>query len=763
MNAAGSQVCSSVALPSAASEGRTERPGSEVDFLRALVDASREAIAVVGIEGTFRYASPAMEHLLSMDLDQTLLQAEIRRMTASGGRRSHVVVRIAERDAPPRLVRLDLTDETANEHLQGIVVVASGVDEAMAAEAELRQVREAEAIVARISGRFANSSLDETERDLRVSLRELCEFGDIQRTMIWSLDDLQRMLVPIDEQHRDGVDAVDEKTPNLPLAFLRSIAPRLVEGTTVEATQDNEHAALIRAIEVPGADQVHKVTFIPMRVSGGLTGLLTLNGPTDGYDWPQHTLANLRTIAEVFANALARRGAERALSHQALHDPLTGLPNRSLLLDRLGHALARSSRNGQNVTVMLIDLDGFKDVNDTLGHAAGDELLKTVSHRLLDTLRDSDSVARLGGDEFVVVAETATDELNAKMIAGRILENLRAPIDVGGQSVTVTGSLGMVLANASLDHTLDPGTLLRKADIAMYRAKTGGRDRIEIFSEEMEDRIRRRFELLDELRRAVDQGELIAWYQPIIDVATGRLSSFEALVRWMHPTRGIIPPLDFIELAEGSGLVHDLGRQVLDQAVHQLTHWRSIGEVSDSITISVNVSVRQLLSFSFVDVVRETLERHRLPAHLLHLELTESVFADRHLVTGPLLRLRDLGVRVSIDDFGTGYSSLSYLRDLPIDCLKIDRSFIQGLGTDRRDNALVGAVVGMANELGLQVVAEGVETMEQLAQLERLGCNLAQGFLFGRPEPALHAFPAGEVSAADGPPSNQRGAPAPVT
>ena len=733
----------------------------EVEFLRALVDASQEAIAVLGVDATVRYASPGMRLLLSANsdesataavgtsldvADQSLLRTELARMVASGARRAQLMVCIADADEQSRPVRFDLVNETANEHIRGVVVVARGVNDVMAAEDELRQVRVAESVVSRISGRFANSSLDETERDLRVSLRELCDFGDIQRAMVWGLDDLQRMLVPIDEQHRDGVDPLDGKTPNLPLALLRSLAPRLLEGTTVEATHENDHAALIRAIEVPG-DPIRTITFIPMLVSGRLTGLLTLNGPSEGYEWPQHTLATLRTVAEVFANALARRGAERALSHQALHDPLTGLPNRSLLLDRLGHALARSSRSAQNVTVMLIDLDGFKDVNDTLGHAAGDELLRTVSRRLTDTLRETDSVARLGGDEFVVVAETATDELNAKMIAGRILESLRAPIDVGGQSVTVTGSLGMVLANASLDHTLDPGTLLRKADIAMYRAKTGGRDRIEIFSEEMEERIRRRFELLDELRRAVDNGELIAWYQPIIDVATGRLSSFEALVRWMHPTRGIIPPLDFIELAEGTGLVHELGRQVLDQAVHQLTHWRRIGEVEDTITISVNVSVRQLLSFSFVDVVRETLERHSLPAHLLHLELTESVFADRHLVTGPLLRLRDLGVRVSIDDFGTGYSSLSYLRDLPIDCLKIDRSFIQGLGTDRRDNALVGAVVGMANELGLQVVAEGVETVEQLAELERLGCNLAQGFLFGRPEPALHAFPAGEVAA----------------
>ena len=727
---------------------------SEVDFLRALVDASQEALTVVGSDGTVLYASPGVETLLGYSAsdhvgaasstnvhleDQPLVRVEMARMVRTGVKRSQLVVRIKHRDGSIRPVRFDIVNERGNPHIDAFLFIARDIQDTLATEDELRSARAAESVLSRVSARFASSSLDETERDLRASLDELCAFGEIQRAMLWVLDDLERLFVPIDEQHAVGVVGLDGQTPDLPVALVRTLCPQLLDGEIVEATHRSRYAPLVEAIEVPGIDPIQRIAFLPMRVAGRLTGLLSLTAPSENHDWGPGVLATTRTAADVFANALARRSAERALAHQALHDPLTGLPNRSLLLDRLSHALARSARSSENVTVMLIDLDGFKDVNDTLGHGAGDDLLRTVSHRLIDALRDADSVARLGGDEFVVVAETATDELNAKTIAGRILESLREPIDIGEQRVSISGSIGMVIANASLDKTLDASSLLRKADIAMYRAKTGGRDRIEVFSDEMEDRIRRRFELLDDLRRALRAGELIAWYQPIIDVSTGALSSFEALVRWMHPTRGVIAPLDFIELAEGSGLVHDLGRTVLQQAVSQLTLWRECGEIALDVTMSVNVSVRQLLSMTFVDIVRETLEEYALPAHLLHLELTESVFADRTLVTGPLLRLRDLGVQVSIDDFGTGYSSLSYLRDLPIDCLKIDRSFVQGLGSDRRDNALVGAVVGMATELGLKVVAEGVETEEQLAQLERLGCTLAQGYLFGRPAPALTA------------------------
>jgi diguanylate cyclase (GGDEF)-like protein/PAS domain S-box-containing protein len=723
---------------------------AELNFLQALVASSDQALLVVAKDGTVRYATPGVEKTFGMCADELVgqeanvflhpedrgkVRREIARMVESKVLRSHVTVRIPKPEGL-RFVFVEMMNQFANRDLNGFVLIAHDVTETLITAKELQQAKSTESLIANVSWRFANSSVDDTERDLHLSLEELCAATNVERVVLWSLDDSGRHFVVLDQQHASHLPSLDGQLPEIDMNLLRQQAPRLLEGEWVHADHEVGNLPLLRAFDVAGEPDVQTVTMVPMRVAGKLIGFLSLSGGESLSGVTVEVSTFINTLSSIFANAINRRTAERALAFQALHDPLTGLPNRSLLLDRLSLALARSIRSGENVSVMLIDLDGFKDVNDTLGHAAGDELLKVVAQRLQQTLRDADSISRLGGDEFVIVAETSAEELNARTVAGRIVEVLREPIALGQSEVVVSGSVGLVVGNASLDPSLDAGTLLRKADIAMYRAKTAGRDRVEVFSDEMEDRIRKRFELLDDLRRAVNEGELIAWYQPIIDVASGRLTSFEALVRWIHPVRGVISPLDFVELAEGSGVIHELGASVLNQAVSQLAGWRAIGNVDDHVTMSVNVSVRQLLSFSFVDLVEATLLRHGLPATLLHLELTESIFADRHAVTGPLLKLRDLGVRVSIDDFGTGYSSLSYLRDLPINTLKIDRSFVQGLGSDRRDNALVSAVVGMAIELGLEVVAEGVETQEQLDQLERLGCSQAQGYLFGRPAPA---------------------------
>jgi diguanylate cyclase (GGDEF)-like protein/PAS domain S-box-containing protein len=722
----------------------------EVSFLRALVSSSEQALLVASKDSTVLYASPGVETIFGLSAEEMVgksanlvvhpddrgkIRKEIARMVLEGIDRSHQTVRII-RGGDIRAVAVEMINQFGNPHLDGFVFVAHDVTEILQTELALEASRTTESLIAAISWRFANSAVEDTERDLHLSLSELREATGSDRVSIWSLEESGRFFEVADQVHIGHIPSLDGQIPALPVAIVRDHAPALFDGEWVHARRNETAAALISTIEVAGAPTLLAITYVPMRVAGKLIGLLSFTGDENLTAISTDLERFLDTVSSIFANAINRRSTERALAFQALHDPLTGLPNRSLLLDRLSLALARSLRSGENVAVMLIDLDGFKDVNDTLGHHVGDELLKVVSQRLQTTLRDADSISRLGGDEFVIVAETSAEEINARTVAGRIVEALREPIQLGTNEVVVSGSVGLVIANASLDHNLDASSLLRKADIAMYRAKSAGRDRVEVFSDEMEDRIRKRFELLDDLRRAINDRELIAWYQPIIDVASGRLSSFEALVRWVHPTRGIIPPLDFVELAEGSGVIHELGESVLNQAVSQLAQWREIGNVDDHVTMSVNVSVRQLLSFSFVEVVQKTLERHGLPSNLLHLELTESIFADRHAVTGPLMKLRDLGVRVSIDDFGTGYSSLSYLRDLPIDTLKIDRSFIQGLGTDRRDNALVSAVVGMAVELGLEVVAEGVETQEQLQHLERLGCSQAQGYLFGRPSPA---------------------------
>jgi diguanylate cyclase (GGDEF)-like protein/PAS domain S-box-containing protein len=735
---------------------------AEVDFLRALVQTSDQAILVIDRAGTTLYASAGVEGVFGFSAaelvgqtagravlpeDRESVRNHVLRMIAENRERSQVTVRVPRGDEM-RFVSLDLLNKFEDPHLDAVVMIARDVTESRLTEKELRVSRNTEQLLANISWRFANSLVEDTERDLLLSIEELRQATSVERVILWALDDTGRSFTSMVQHHAPHLSSLDGCVPALPIGIVHAVASELFDGEWVHADRDAEcsvahtadrqrgHLDLINTITVPDAGRLQSITFVPMRVAGQVIGLLSFSGTSDQTELNEDLQSFVNTVVSIFANAVNRRTSERALAFQALHDPLTGLPNRSLLLDRLSLALARSVRSGDNVSVMLIDLDGFKDVNDTLGHEAGDDLLKVVAQRLQQTLRDADSISRLGGDEFVIVVETAGDEWNARTVAGRVVEAIREPISLGNSEVVVSGSVGLVIANASLDNSLDASAMLRKADIAMYRAKTAGRDRVEVFSDEMEDRIRKRFELLDDLRRAIIDRELIAWYQPIIDVASGRLTSFEALVRWIHPVRGIIPPLDFVELAEGSGVIHELGASVLDQAVKQISTWRNEGNVDENVTMSVNVSVRQLLSLSFVDIVQNTLTQHGLPAHLLHLELTESVFADRVAVTGPLLRLREIGVRVSIDDFGTGYSSLSYLRDLPIDCLKIDRSFVQGLGLDRRDNALVGAVVGMAVELGLEVIAEGVETAEQLEHLERLGCSRAQGFLFGRPAPA---------------------------
>ncbi len=735
---------------------------AEVDFLRALVQTSDQAILVIDRAGTTLYASAGVEGVFGFTAaelvghaagravlpeDRESVRNEVVRMIAEDRERSQVTVRVPRQD-DMRFVSLDLLNKFADPHLDAVVLIARDVTDSRTTERELLASRNTELLLANISWRFANSVVEDTERDLLLSIEELRQVTSVERVILWVLDDTGRSFSSMVQHHAPHLTSLDGCVPSLPIGIVHAVAPELFEGEWLHVDRDAEcnethttehqrgHLDLMNSITVPDAGRLQSITFVPMRVAGQVIGLLSFSGTADQTELNEDLQSFVNTVVSIFANAVNRRTSERALAFQALHDPLTGLPNRSLLLDRLSLALARSVRSGDNVSVMLIDLDGFKDVNDTLGHEAGDDLLKVVAQRLQQTLRDADSISRLGGDEFVIVVETAGDEWNARTVAGRVVEAIREPISLGNNEVVVSGSVGLVIANASLDNSLDASAMLRKADIAMYRAKTAGRDRVEVFSDEMEDRIRKRFELLDDLRRAIIDRELIAWYQPIIDVASGRLTSFEALVRWVHPVRGIIPPLDFVELAEGSGVIHELGASVLDQAVKQISTWRNEGNVDEYVTMSVNVSVRQLLSLSFVDIVQSTLIKHGLPPHLLHLELTESVFADRVAVTGPLLRLREIGVRVSIDDFGTGYSSLSYLRDLPIDCLKIDRSFVQGLGLDRRDNALVGAVVGMAVELGLEVIAEGVETAEQLEHLERLGCSRAQGFLFGRPAPA---------------------------
>ena len=429
-----------------------------------------------------------------------------------------------------------------------------------------------------------------------------------------------------------------------------------------------------------------------------------------------------------------RHAAEASLVHQALHDALTGLPNRLLFVDRLAQALRRLERRESRLALLFIDLDRFKVVNDTYGHAAGDTVLVATMHRLEKVLRPGDTLARLGGDEFTVLCEDLDDVPGVRTIAERALGAVAPPVDLGdGRRACVTASIGVAIVGPGEGA---PEDLLADADSAMYRAKERGRNRIEVFDQAMRAEAVTRVERCTALRRAVENCELVVHYQPQLRLADESMSGVEALVRWEHPGLGLLGPDQFIGLAEDTGLIVALGAVVLRTACREVVSWPSASG-AEAVSVAVNLSARQLSEPQLIDTVWDVLHETGMNPDRLCLEITESVLMeDVASSVEALLGLKALGVRLAIDDFGTGYSSLSYLRRFPVDVVKIDRSFVTGLGVDPAAEAIVAAVVNLAHALGLVVVGEGVETEEQLVALRALGCDRAQGFLWSRPLPS---------------------------
>ncbi len=452
----------------------------------------------------------------------------------------------------------------------------------------------------------------------------------------------------------------------------------------------------------------------------------------------------LQALANVLADALERQAIEDAIRDRAVHDPLTGLPNRVLFVDRLEHALARLDRQEGQAAILFLDLDHFKLVNDSLGHHVGDELLTAAAPRLRQALRSSDTVARFGGDEFGILLEDIASERDAIETAERIAAIFARPFALSGSEHFVTTSIGIALARGG--ERADE--LIRDADAAMYRAKERGRARYEVFDEGMRGRAIERLRVENDLRRALERGELRLEYQPVVSLRNFSLVGVEALLRWHHPERGEIPPSEFIPIAEENGLIEPIGRWVLEQACRQAAQWYHARPDAAPLTMSVNLSAVQVTRRSLPDVVASVLRSTGLDPACLSLEITETVMVRDAEGLGEVLNaLKALGVRLVLDDFGTGYSSLSYLTRLPLDVLKVDRSFVDGLGSESRDTAITETIIAMSRALSLDVVAEGVETAEHVRELSRLGCGLAQGFHFSR------AVPAEEISQAlaDGP------------
>ncbi len=449
----------------------------------------------------------------------------------------------------------------------------------------------------------------------------------------------------------------------------------------------------------------------------------------------EHDAESLQLLAEIVTSAMGqdelRRHAAQS-EYESLHDSLTGLPNRNLFCDRVCQALLSAERDGGRVALAIMDLDRFKEVNDTLGHPSGDKVLQEVARRLQATLRASDTVARLGGDEYGLVLPKQADSTETVRLLDKLVKAIEPPIDLDGLPISIECSIGIAFYP---DHGLGSEDLVKHADVAMYAAKQSNRPYA--FYEHVADgreHDRVKLTLVGELRHAIDQHELVVHYQPKATLSDGQIDSVEALVRWQHPERGLIPPMDFIPYAEETGLMKPLTLYVLDEALHQLHDWEKDGL---KLSVSVNVGTRNLIDSAFPENVAAVLKRWKVPANRLELEITEStVLEDPTRTSAVIEELNTMGIRLSIDDFGTGYASLRYLRELPVSELKIDRSFVMRMGIDSSDDAVVRSAIDLGRNLDLRVVAEGVESEEIWARLSELGCDIAQGFFLSRPVPA---------------------------
>ena len=446
----------------------------------------------------------------------------------------------------------------------------------------------------------------------------------------------------------------------------------------------------------------------------------------------ERLLQAMAHIGTQLGRVVERKRAEDMIRHLAFHDALTGLPNRALFEDRIAVALAQAHRNHQRLAVMSLDLDRFKLINDTLGHAAGDQVLKSAGERLLRHVREGDSVARMGGDEFMVLLPGAIGAEHGAKIADKIIAAFRLPFQTGVGTFHATASIGMSFYP---DDSEDAETLVQNADAAMYRAKELGRNTYQLYTPAMNLKASERLALERDLRRALERDEFVVHYQPQVQVGSGQIVGTEALLRWQHPSRGLVLPGEFIPLAEETGLIVPLGEWVLRRSCRQVKAWQEAG--LPPLRLAVNISMRQFQQPNFVDVIAQVLQETGLDPHFLELEITESIaMRDTDSTVQVLRKLRDMGIRISIDDFGTGYSSLKYLKDLPIHTLKIDQSFMRDLTSDPHGATIATNIIAMGHSLNLNVIAEGVETQAQLAFLKHQQCDEFQGYLLARPMPA---------------------------
>ena len=661
---------------------------------RSLVENASDLFVICAVDGSVRYVSPSLNRLLGIDPSEVIGLAnvdvhhpeDLPRVIAAFEEaltceRVNVDFRVRHRDGSWRWLELTVTNLLDDPDVEGFVLNGRDVTERRRAEEALR-----------VS--------EERWRALLLNSSDAITVLGADGAVLYASPSTERLL------------------GHYPEAMLAMPVFDLVH------PDDLERAVGILGALVSSTGASEPIDMRVMHADGSYRWIECIANNLLDDPVVAGIVVNVRDVTE-------RRRAQDELARQALCDSLTGLPNRALLLDRLGSALHRGARTESLTAVLFLDLDHFKLVNDSLGHALGDQLLVTVGERLQLVLRQGDTAARLGGDEFVLCCEDVGSEDEVAEIADRVATVLAEPVVIDGHELTVTASIGMTSA---ANGTRKPEELLRDADVAMYRAKDRGRARAEMFQPSMRTRARERLEQQLDMRRALASGQFRMNYQPIVSLADGRLVGAEALVRWAHPRRGVVLPGEFIPDAEETGLIEPLGTWVLAQSIAEAAEWNR--HRSDPIDIAVNLSARQIAGGKLPDLVATTLDIHGLDPRCLCLEITESILMDEpeHVVR-VLKDLTAMGVRLAIDDFGTGYSSLTYLKRFAADIIKVDRAFVNGIEHEGENRAIVTAVLGLGAGLGITVVAEGVETKAQSEALLELGCTIGQGFYFSTPLP----------------------------
>ncbi|HET9198785.1 MAG TPA: EAL domain-containing protein [Solirubrobacterales bacterium] len=696
--------------------------------------------AELGERGRWRYVSPQVEEILGYRPEEfirdpglwaSLLHPDDRQRALALETDDH----LGNRDTTPVEYRMHtregevvwIHDEAVLEADEDGIPVWHGVlydvSSRKETESELQRALSQQAVVARLGERAMQDS--DPQEMMEAATELIGKVDGVHSACVWELG-------------RDG------RRLNLRAGLEGAVVGA---GRRVSASRDSHAGAALdsgtHAI-VPDWSQETRHTMPPvLRVFGAASSLAVVidgkNRPfgvldvhaTEPHRFGAKDVPFVQAAANVLADAIERHAADQALRYRVLHDSLTGLPNRLSFVDALGEALDKAAVSGSPVGILFLDLDHFKLINDSLGHHAGDALLRAIAPRLRSHLRPGDIVARFGGDEFGILIDRLADEGEAVAIADRVAAAFAQPFSLDGVDHFVSASIGVAVSRASEERTVNAELLIRDADAAMYRAKEGGRARCVLFDAEMRAGAMRRLETERELRHALERDEMALFYQPVVNLRSGEMDGLEALVRWRHPERGTLDPGEFVSIAEDSGLIEPIGRWVQERACRQALEWHHLRPDSRPLDVAVNLSARQVAHRDLAATVEEVIARTGLDPVHLRLEITESVLVDESATAiSTLERLNELGVRLVLDDFGTGYSSLAYLNRFPFHALKIDRSFVDALGIEQEATAIVEAIIGMARALSLEVIAEGVESEVQLAELRRLECDYAQGHLF---------------------------------